>query len=749
MSEQIVLQSAFSLAVAFLAFMMAVAQFFFVLKKPLLTFYGWGAVIALSGMLYAGSVFLEYNTPPGSLNHLAGLLEFTAHVFLIHSLYGLTFDYLKIDGKRYHLFAGIFHVLLLILLWSSNLIVSNVFVARKFFFLDRPFEEPALGPLGPLFILYIAVAAIVATIFWFRYKGPPVRYRKAYLSGLIFWIVLGMHDGLAALGMPTIQYIMEYGFLGFSAVVLWIVFDSYGNLLMEDKYRVITEFANDGILVIQDDKTVFENPACSALFGRPVGELMADDFILQVIREDREKLVRYYEGLMHAQKTGGSLIIRIERDNGEEKFLEIRANVIRYRNRPAILTILRDVTERIHEEAVLRDHEEKIARLKKMESLGLLAGGVAHDLNNVLTGVVSYPDLMLRSLPEDSNLRKPIETIKNSGLRAAAIVQDLLTIARGVAVAKEPFNINDVISSYMTSPEYHKLLHYHPAVTVLMNQDNRLFNIKGSPTHIRKVIMNLVSNAFEAVGEGGRVVISTMNRYIDRPFEGYGTFNAGEYVVFSVKDNGPGISDEDIKRIYEPFYSKKVMGRSGTGLGLTVVWNVVLDHEGHIDVVSDGQGTRFELYFPATREDASFTQASQPSLEGLRGNQEIILVIDDEANQREISCRMLELLDYKTVSVESGEAAVEYLKNNSVDLLLLDMIMNPGINGRETYERIKRMHPQQKAIIVSGFAQTDMVKETQKMGAGRYLKKPFVFDELALAIKEELEIEKTAERVVN
>lgn len=379
---------------------------------------------------------------------------------------------------------------------------------------------------------------------------------------------------------------------------------------------------------------------------------------------------------------------------------------------------------------------KKLIRLKKMESLGLLAGGVAHDLNNVLAGIVSYPDILLMTMPEDSKLRKPIETMQQSGLKAAAIVQDLLTVARGVAINKEPFKLNDLISEYLKSPEYKKLLQYHPQVTVKEELDPELLNIKGSTDHVRKVLMNLISNAAEAIEGKGTVVVATMNRYIDKPLSGCNDISIGEYAVLVIEDSGRGISPDDINRIFEPFYTKKIMGRSGTGLGLTVVWNIMQDHDGCINVTSGREGTRFELYFPITREKAA-DKVSVP-LGKLYGNGETVLVIDDVQSQREISCGMLETLHYKALSVSGGEEAVEYLKEHTVDLLLLDMIMDPGINGRETYARIKKIHPQQKAIIFSGFAETEQVKETQRLGAGRYIKKPLILEELGLAIKEEL-----------
>ena len=179
------------------------------------------------------------------------------------------------------------------------------------------------------------------------------------------------------------------------------------------------------------------------------------------------------------------------------------------------------------------------------------------------------------------------------------------------------------------------------------------------------------------------------------------------------------------------------MGRSGTGLGLAVVWNVIQDHKGYIDITTNENGTTFELYFPITRDEI-FKEGITLSIGDYKGDGESVLIVDDVETQRDISCRMLEMLGYKAIPVSSGEEAVEYVTHNKVDMILLDMIMDPGINGRETYERILRIHPNQKAIIVSGFAETDEVKKAQQLGAGRYLRKPVLLEKLGVAMKEEL-----------
>ena len=193
--------------------------------------------------------------------------------------------------------------------------------------------------------------------------------------------------------------------------------------------------------------------------------------------------------------------------------------------------VMADITEQRQAEQALRNSEEKLARSKKMESLGLLAGGVAHDLNNILSGVIAYPELLLMDLPADSKLRKPIKVIQESGHRAVAIVQDLLTVARGVAISKEPTNLNEVVVDYLNSPEFTKLEQLHPTISVKTDLDSELLNINGSSVHIRKVVMNLVSNATEAATGGGLVTISTANRYMDRPLRGYDDVTVGEYVV--------------------------------------------------------------------------------------------------------------------------------------------------------------------------------------------------------------------------
>ncbi|WP_319521522.1 ATP-binding protein [uncultured Desulfosarcina sp.] len=515
----------------------------------------------------------------------------------------------------------------------------------------------------------------------------------------------------------------------------------------EMKYRFLSESINDVIWSMDMAMHyTYISPAATRVHGWDdtyLGTLTANKALTpSSFREVRDLIGKH---LARGDRTGDyrttmTAELEVINKDGSTTLCEVTASFILDENdKPTgILGVSRDITERRKAEAEKAELQKKLERSKKMESLGLLAGGVAHDLNNVLSGIVSYPDLLLMDLPEDSPMRAPIETIKTSGQKAATIVQDLLTLARRGVSANEVLNINDLIRELQRSAEYVELLALYPDVSISFDLADDLPNIKGSAVHLNKTFMNLIVNAAEAQAGGGEIYVATKSLYLDRPIKGYNTVEAGEYVHLQVKDSGGGISETDINHIFEPFYTKKKMGRSGTGLGLAVVWGTVQDHKGYIDVHSQSdKGTTFDLYFPLSREAVKEKTASL-NLEDIKGNGERVLVVDDLESQRAIATHLLQRLNYSAFAVDSGEAAVEYLQNNTVDLVVLDMIMDPGMDGLETWRQIVSIHPGQRAIIASGYAETEKVKTAQRLGAGQYLRKPYMIENLGKTVKKAL-----------
>lgn len=432
--------------------------------------------------------------------------------------------------------------------------------------------------------------------------------------------------------------------------------------------------------------------------------------------------------------------------SGKTNTLLFTAGVIEISGVPHIISLALSITarkkmeeERKRAEEAHHKLEKRLQRAEKMEALGTLAGGVAHDLNNILGVLVGYSELLAEKLPKDSPLRKYPDNILQSSIRGAAIVQDLLTLARRGVTTSEVINLNKEVCDYLQTPEFKQLELDKPGVKISIELEEELLNIKGSPIHLGKSIMNLVFNAVEAIAEKGAVTLRTENRHLDHPIKGYDEMKEGDYVVLSVSDNGQGIAQQDIGKIFEPFFTKKVMGKSGTGLGLAVVWGTVKDHQGYIDVQSEeGKGSIFTIYFPATREE---TEKSEKAIspEAYIGRGESILVVDDVKEQRELAISMLERLGYQVEAVAGGKEAIEYLKNKKVDLIVLDMIMVPGMDGMETYRRILEINSCQKAVIVSGFSATDQVRKTLEMGAGAFVRKPYILEKIGNAVRKELD----------
>jgi signal transduction histidine kinase len=598
-------------------------------------------------------------------------------------------------------------------------LVVGLFFYGLFGFLDAWLVPDAKHKLW--FVRYVLIFPYVSFIYLFSYSPHFKKYMQLSIASSVL---------VAGLGIIAMILIAPYpASYSYYAGLLLVFIYGYTFVKLSFMWASITMWL---IVIAYEIAAVWLSPT-------PVPTLVNNNFFFlsgNIIGMFACYTIEYYLRRDYMQ---ASLL-----ETEKKKVTEINAKLEhRVRERTAQLAntnqeLKQEIAERKRAEKERRYLEAQLAKSQKMEAIGTLAGGVAHDLNNILSGLVSYPELLLMDLPEASPMRQPIMTIQESGQKAAAIVQDLLTLARRGVSVREVMNLNQLINDYLYSPENQKILEYNSAVTVETKLQSDLFNIMGSPVHLSKTIMNLVANAAEAMPNGGNITISTDNRYIDNSLKGYDAVDEGDYATLTVSDTGIGISPENIERIFEPFYTKKTMGRSGTGLGMAVVWGTVKDHSGYIDVKSElGEGSTFTLYFPVTRKKLPLAQQSI-SAEKYKGNGESILIVDDIKEQREIASDMLKKLGYKVISVPSGEEALDYMQENGADLLVLDMIMNPGMDGLETYQRILKHHPAQKAVIASGFSESDQVKKAQSIGAGAYVKKPYSFEKIGLAVKGEL-----------
>ena len=498
----------------------------------------------------------------------------------------------------------------------------------------------------------------------------------------------------------------------------------------ENRFRTLFEHAPVGICVALPDGKILEtNRNLQVMTDYSKAELKNQSIInLFQHEETARRLLELFDEVEWEE----SFESAIRRRDGSICQARITIAIAYLDERKSLIVMAEDITSH-------KKLESQLQHAQKMEVVGTLAGGVAHDLNNILSGLVSYPELLLMKLPQDSPLKKPIITIQKSGLKAAAIVQDLLTLARRGVTTREIVNLNDFVNDYFASPEFEKMKSYHPDVTLEIELEGQLANIFGSPVQVSKTLMNLVSNAAEAIENAGIIKVHTENRRFDKATKGFEPIPAGEYVVLTVTDTGIGLSAEDQERIFEPFYTKKKMGRSGTGLGMTVVWGTIKDHDGFIDLTSSpGSGTRISLYFPAS--DASLeTEVVEETSPDYKGKGETVMVVDDIKEQRELLEEILEELDYQVILAKSGEEAVDLLRKRSVDLVVLDMIMDPGMDGIDTYKAITALYPGQKAIITSGYSEPAKVSEAKTLGIRQYIKKPFSLEEVGLAIRKELD----------
>lgn len=440
----------------------------------------------------------------------------------------------------------------------------------------------------------------------------------------------------------------------------------------------------------------------------------------------------------------GSIFVLLGIEVQSRMFSSLRVGLVRTMDAREELerhaTELLQANERLRDEIAERERleqerqafEEQLHRAEKMEAVGLVAAGVAHDLNNILSGLVTRPSLVLMDLPEDHPLREDLLAILDAGERAATVVGDLLALARRGLHDPQTFDLRDVVTNWLASAEHDDLVAARAALEIRIQLSEDALPIRGSATHLGNVLVNLVKNAAEAMPDGGTIRIATERR---ESFDSGDS--ASELAVLSVSDTGVGIPAEDVDRIVEPFFTNKPAGRRGTGLGLTVAWNTVADHGGRLEVESRlGEGSRLEVLLPLDDGDRTARSDDTPArARTVRGHGERVLVVDDQAEQRELACSSLTRHGFRATAAADGEAAVQAIADEGVDLVLLDMRMEPGLDGLDTLLRIRELRPEQAVLVVTGFSDSDRLQETQRLGALGCVRKPYSVEALARAVR--------------
>jgi two-component system, cell cycle sensor histidine kinase and response regulator CckA len=501
----------------------------------------------------------------------------------------------------------------------------------------------------------------------------------------------------------------------------------------EEKLRKIVEKSNDAIYVIQGKQFVMINDKFQEIFGYSESEVLSPGFtFMNLLDEDSIPLIEERRRKRERGEDVSDRISFIGRTKDQKKIhVEASLATIEWEGKSAVLGILRDMTSQ-------RQLEEQFRHSQKIEAVGRLAGGLAHDFNNILTAISGYAELVAAKVP-DGQVKDNINEIITASDRATKLVQQLLAFSRRQVIKPIPVNLNAIITA-MDS-----LLHRVVGENTELHThfEETLGTIEIDPALVEQVIMNLVINARDAMPDGGILSVETFNTELSSE---YGHMHPevlpGKYVALAISDTGIGIAEDIRDQIYEPFFTTKEKGK-GTGLGLSTVYGIVMQSGGHIWCYSEvANGTTFKIYFPRVDKEVPPTVTTERTAveEVPKAMNETILIAEDEDSVRRFCANVLSDLGYNILQAKDGMEALQISQRHpeKIDLLVADIMM-PGLNGKELAHKLCKERTSLKVIFISGYTNSVIVNRGILDPGIAFIQKPFTPKMLGIRVREVLD----------
>ncbi len=504
----------------------------------------------------------------------------------------------------------------------------------------------------------------------------------------------------------------------------------------EEKYRTVVENAGEIILISQDEMIKYTNPRALEILGYSMEELLSKPFVEFIHPDDRDMALEYYRKVVNREiKMKSGYCLRIFDKQGNLKWLEINAVPIEWQGKPAELNIIRDITELKKAEEEKKDLYNQLLHAQKMEAIGKLSAGIAHEFNNILTSIKGFTQLAMLSISENDPIKHYLQNVIDSSDKAEKLVRQLLAFSAKQILERKIININELIRN--TSELIKRLI--GEDIILSLNLSAHIGLVEVDPVQIENAIVNLVLNAKDAMPQGGHLIIETENVEIDEEFiKEHQEAKIGQYIMISIKDTGVGIPDEIKDRIFEPFFTTK--DEKTAGLGLSTVFGIVKQHGGYIRFESKvGRGTTFKIYLPRVKKELEEAHIKQWEGNIVKGH-ETVLVIDDDAHVRATVLEMLKKLGYKTLEASNPDIALFLAQfyNKPIQLVICDVVM-PGMSGIKLLSKFKNYRPDTKILYMSGYTDDVIAKHGIVEKGINLIQKPFSIEALSRKIREVLD----------